>query len=330
MQMKHQFIGPTPLIAKAFICIGILVFTLTLVGMPVYGDGSNTGEPSPMGTSVAGAQGGKDQETALSEIAAKLANPVSDIWALFTEFDLYSSDGNLNRGKAKLGGRMTFEPIMPFPLYGTGEKEWKLITRPSIPIVFSQPAPTGFDEFSQRSGLGDIQLPMIVSPPLKNWVLGFGPCWLLPTATDNALGRQQWGVGPTAVFGYRTKDWTAIALPQYYFGIGSTGGRSDSTPTASYLNLLYAIIYNLPDAWQIGFNPTITYDSRASSGNQWNVPVGFFVAKTIRIGRVPVKFQLGLDYSVVSQDDFGQKWQVKLNIIPVIPALLKNPIFGGE
>ncbi len=68
----------------------------------------------------------------------------------------------------------------------------------------------------------------------------------------------------------------------------------------------------------------------ASSGNQWNVPVGFFVAKIIKIGKVPVKLQLGLDYSVVSQDDFGQKLQLKLNIIPVIPALIKNPIFGGE
>jgi hypothetical protein len=31
----------------------------------------------------------------------------------------------------------------------------------------------------------------------------------------------------------------------------------------------------------------------------------------------------------VRQDDFGKDWQVKLNIIPVIPALVKNPIFGG-
>jgi hypothetical protein len=31
--------------------------------------------------------------------------------------------------------------------------------------------------------------------------------------------------------------------------------------------------------------------------------------------------------SVVRQDDFGQDWQIKLNIIPVIPALVKEPLF---
>ncbi len=167
-----------------------------------------------MGTSVAGTQNGKDQEIALSVVAAKLVNPVSEIWALFTEFDLYANDGHLNRGKTKWGGRMIFEPIMPFPLQGTRENEWKLITRPSIPAILSQPVPTGFDEFNQQGGLGDVQLPMIVSPPAKNWILGLGPCWLLPTATDDAFGRQQWGVGPSAVFGYKTKDWTAVVLPQ--------------------------------------------------------------------------------------------------------------------
>jgi hypothetical protein len=32
----------------------------------------------------------------------------------------------------------------------------------------------------------------------------------------------------------------------------------------------------------------------------------------------------------VSQDDFGQRAQIKLNVIPVIPALVGNPIFVGE
>jgi hypothetical protein len=47
-----------------------------------------------------------------------------------------------------------------------------------------------------------------------------------------------------------------------------------------------------------------------------------------KIDDVPVKFQLGIEYSVVKQDDFGQVAQIKLNIIPVIPSLIKNPLFG--
>jgi hypothetical protein len=87
---------------------------------------------------------------------------------------------------------------------------------------------------------------------------------------------------------------------------------------------------NLPDAWQVGFNPSITYDNKATSGNRWNVPIGLAVAKTTKVAGKPVKFQFGAEYSVVSQNDFGQRFMLKLNIIPVIPSLIKNPIFGGN
>jgi hypothetical protein len=218
---------------------------------------------------------------------------------------------------------------MPFPLYGKGENAWKLVTRPTIPVLFSQPVPKGFDEFDNQAGLGDIQLPMLVSPPSGNWILGLGPTWLFPTATQDAFGRDQWGVGPTAVFGYKTKDWTAVVFPQYTWGIGGAG-QAENAPDASYLSMLYAFFYNLPNGWQVGTNPTITYDNNASSGNKWNVPVGITVAKMTKIGDVPVKFQVGVEYSVVHQDAFGQVAQIKLNIIPVIKSLVKDPIFGAK
>jgi len=262
----------------------------------------------------------------LAEIGAKLSNPVSDVWALFTEFDLNFSDGDLNTGNAKIGGRMIFQPILPFPLYGQREYGWKLITRPTVPVLFSQPVPKGFGEFNNLGGLGDTQLPMLVSPPSGNWLLGLGPTWLFPTATRDEFGRQQWGVGPALIFGYRAKDWLAGILPQYTWGIG--GWNDEDTPDASYLSMLYFFVYNLPNAWQIGFNPTITYDHNAPPGNKWNVPVGVFVSKMIKMGNRPVKLQFGIEYSVINQKEFGQVAQVKLNIIPVIPSLVKNPLFG--
>ncbi len=264
----------------------------------------------------------------LAEIGQKLSDPTSDVWALFTEFDLSFSDGDLNKGSSEVGARMLFQPILPIPLYGRGANEWKLITRPSIPVLFSQPVPKGFDNFTHLGGLGDIQLPMLVSPPTGNLLLGLGPTFLLPTATQTEFGRHQWGVGPTLVAGYKTKDWIAFVFPQYTWGIGGWNGKE--RPDASNLSMIYTFAYNLPDAWQIGFNPTINYDARATSGNRWNVPVGLFVAKTTKIGKLPVKVLLGIDYSVVSQDAFGQRAQIKLTIIPVIHSLVKNPIFGGS
>ena len=272
--------------------------------------------------------GGDSGQANLAEIGHKLTNPVSDVWALFTEFDLTFSDGDVNRGDSKVGGRMLIQPVMPIPLYGRGENEWKLITRPTIPVIFSQPVPKAFDSFDDLGGLGDITLPMLLVPPSGHWILGLGPTWLFPTATENAFGRQQWGVGPAGVVGYQTKEWIGFVFPQYFFGIGGWNGRN--TPDASYLSMLYGFFYNLPDGWQVGTNPTISYDSRAPSSNKWNVPVGLTVSKMTKVGNVPVKFQLGLEYSVVSQDAFGQVAQIKLNVIPVIKSLIKNPIFGGE
>ena len=201
--------------------------------------------------------------------------------------------------------------------------------RPTIPVLFGNPVPTGFNSFDHPVGLGDTLLPLPVTVPAEHWLLGLGPAFTLPTSTTNkAFGRQQWAIGPTGIFGYKTKKWVAGVFPQYYFGIGSRGDQG-SKPDASYMSLLYFYFYNLPDAWQVGFNPTINYDNKQTSGNRWNVPIGLVVTKTTSIGGRPVKFQFGMEYSVVSQDDFGQRFQIKLNIIPVISALIQKPLFGG-
>jgi hypothetical protein len=324
MQMKHQSFGTTRMTKACYVWSMILVVMFVLLGGAVHAQQSSS-------DSAKGGDSGQayrhPEHGSLDEIGAKLANPVSDVWALFTEFDLSFSNGDVNTGDSKIGGRMIFQPIMPFPLYGKGENAWKLITRPTIPVIFSEPVPKGFNKFNYLGGLGDITVPTMVSPPAGNWILALGPTWLFPTATRSVFGRQQWGVGPAGVLGYKTKDFTAVVFPQYFFGIG---GWNNDKPDASYLSMLYAFFYNLPNGWQVGTNPTISYDNKASSGNKWNVPVGVTVAKMTKIGDVPVKFQLGLEYSVVGQDTFGQVAQLKLNIIPVIGSLVKDPIFGGK
>jgi len=117
---------------------------------------------------------------------------------------------------------------------------------------------------------------------------------------------------------------------QYYFGIGSTGHREPGLPDASYLNLLYFLSVNLPNAWQFGFSPTIAYDARATPDNRWNLPVGLVVTKTTLLGKLPVKFNFGLEYSVVSQDLYGDRAKLVLEVIPVIPALIRRPLLGRD
>ena len=260
----------------------------------------------------------------LDEIAAKLANPVSDVWAMFTQFGLAFSDGDVNEGDAQVSGSVLFQPILPIPV----TENLKLITRPTIPFLFGQPVPKGQNDFNHLSGFGDSSLPLLLSPKAGNWLLGAGPGFSFPTSTQDKLGRRQWATGVSGIIGYKTKDAVFGVFPQYYWGIGSRGDQGD-TPDASFMNLLYFAFYNLPDAWQVGFNPNITYDDKVKNSNKWNVPIGMTVAKTIHIGKVPTKIQVGFEYSVVRQDDFGQEFLLKVNLIPVIPALIKSPIFGG-
>jgi len=215
------------------------------------------------------------------------------------------------------------------PLHGSGANRWNFIARPTIPVLFSEPVPTGLNRFDQMGGLGDIQLPTVIAPPTGNWILGAGPAFLFPTATHDAFGRDQWGVGPSAVVGYRTQAATFGVFGQYYFGIGSHGDGEPGVQDASFMNLLYFFAYDLPNAWQISFDPTITYDARATDGNKWNVPVGLSVAKTTLLGKLPVKLSLGAEYSVVSQDTYGDRGRLVLEVIPVIPALIHRPILGG-
>ena len=276
----------------------------------------------------------------LGNVGAKLANPVSDMWSI--QFNVQGptfNDGDLNLGNPELGGNVLFQPVMPIPLYGSGEDTWRLIVRPILPIVFAQPVPTcqtlGCNQFETKGGLGDWDWQLLLTAPSsftklpKELIVGAGATVVFPTATSDALGSEQFAMGPSLVLGWKTPKFTAVTLTSYNFHVGDRNDRKITTPDTSSMSLLYALIFNLPDAWQVGMNPTITYDNQASSGNKWNVPVGLFAAKTIKIGNTPLNLRAGLEYSVVSQDTFGKRAILRFQITPVIPSLIQKSIFGG-
>jgi len=159
------------------------------------------------------------------------------------------------------------------------------------------------------------------------WILGAGPVFMFPTATNDALGADQWAMGPAVVVGYKTPKITAVLFPNYFWKLGSAG-QDASTPDINQGSLLYMFNYMLADAWQIGTNPTITYNDQASSGNKWNVPVGLYVGKTIKVGKMPLNIKVGLEYSVVSPDDYGKRTAFRVQITPVVPSLIHDSIFG--
>jgi hypothetical protein len=174
---------------------GALLFGLALLAESALAQEETKAAPKP--------QSGEN----LGEVGAKLANPLGSLWSLVFNFETPKFfDGNLNTtGDPKIGANVIFQPVLPIPLYGRGKEQWRLITRPVIPFIFSQPDPgglsldtvnsrpelVGLDDFDHKGGIGDIQLPALLALPGKyagNWILGAGPVFLFPTATTDALG----------------------------------------------------------------------------------------------------------------------------------------------
>lgn len=236
-----------------------------------------------------------------------------------------------------------FQPVLPIPLYGTGEKAWRMITRPVLPIIFSQPVPglgtspvpSNLGRFNHIGGLGDMVLPLLPVPPWASWglpknlIFAVGPNFCFPTGTSKSLSQQQFGLGPGLVLGWKTKQFTAVVFPSYFWRIGDRGDRQKSTKDLSRLDMLYAFTLNLPNAWQLGLNPSITYNHRAPKGDRWNVRIGLIGGKAFKVGRTPLNIKVGVEYSVVSEDTFGKRAGFRFQITPVIPSLIKKPIFGG-
>jgi hypothetical protein len=57
------------------------------------------------------------------------------------------------------------------------------------------------------------------------------------------------------------------------------------------------------------------------------VPVGLAVSKIVKFGKLPVKLSLAAQYMPIRPDDFGQMWNIQLQITPVLPKLIKGVLF---
>jgi len=81
------------------------------------------------------------------------------------------------------------------------------------------------------------------------------------------------------------------------------------------------------DGWSIGYSGNILADWKAPAGDIWTVPLGVGLGKVVKLGRLPIKFQLSLQYMPVRPRNTGQEWDVQVQITPVIPKLIKGILF---
>jgi len=79
--------------------------------------------------------------------------------------------------------------------------------------------------------------------------------------------------------------------------------------------------------WNVGYSGNILADWEAPTNNRWTVPIGLGVGKVVKFGRLPVKISLAGQYMVTQPGPVGQRWNIQLQVTPVLPKLIKGVLF---
>jgi hypothetical protein len=246
------------------------------------------------------------QEKLSAEDLAKLAqNPIANLISVpfqnNTNFNYGPRDGTQNI--------LNIQPVIPF----TVSKDWNLITRTIVPIV-TQPGFTAGE--STTTGLGDLQLSGFLSPAsAQGWIWGAGAIMQAPTNSNDRLGNDRWGLGPTAVMLHLEKGdpWVYGALIN---NVWSVGGGND--PKYNNFLLQPFLNYNFAGGLYLNSAPIITANWEASGSQRWTVPLGGGVGKIFHFGRLPVNTQLGAYWNVVAPDN-GPDWQLRFQVQLMFP-----------
>jgi len=256
-----------------------------------------------------GGEGGLGAPSA-SEVAAALSNPNTTMGTMSLLFDGVTYDGDLPDAGSQRAFRATFQPSLPYPLSDTTN----LFVRPLIPVILSQDVPTADGFESVGFNLGDIAFDALLAKNLSGgFVVGGGVVGTLPTATNDALGLDQWLLGPEVLVAKVAKWGVLGLLVSHQWDVA--GGDGDPT---SITGGQYFYTINLKNGWQLNGSPVYSFNHNASSGNAWTVPIAVGVAKTSIIGGRPWKFNLQYWHYVVSPDNFGPANQIRIGISPVV------------
>jgi hypothetical protein len=240
-----------------------------------------------------------------ADIAKQLANPVASLISVPIQANYDDDFGQLDEGSML---RINVQPVIPVTL----NDDWNLISRTILPIVDQDNIPAaGFSEF----GLGDVVQSFFFSPrapTASGWIWGAGPVLLLPTATDEILGAEKWGIGPTAVVLKQSGSWTYGALANHIESFTGDSQRADISATL----LQPFVSYITPGQTTYGFNTESTYDWENS---QWSVPLNFTVSQLLRAGDQLFQVGGGIRYWADSPGSGPEGWGLRLQFTLLYP-----------
>jgi hypothetical protein len=185
-------------------------------------------------------------------------------------------------------------------------------------IVEDTPAFLAATEVQKSAGVfgfGDMTPTFFFAPAKPGKLIwGVGPVFVLPTGTNRVLGQGKWSIGPSVVALLQPGHWTVGALINNVWSFAGQSNRSD----VNQMTLQYFINYNLEKGWFLTTSPIVTANWKASSGNEWVVPVGGGVGRIFRLGMQPVNVSAQF-YGNAVRPSGGSPWGMRLQIAFLFP-----------
>lgn len=252
-----------------------------------------------------------------AEMARKLQNPLANIKAVMTDNSI-----GFNTGDDE-GTSYGFQ-IQPVYAIDLPDKGFTFIPRAVIPIMGLEPGtktrftgengePVSFGSDSVW-GLGDSMFQFFFAPHSESgWKWGVGPQFSIATHTDDALKGPDWGAGIAGVVtGSITENLSFSGI------LGNHWSFDGEFNSATIQPLLFYNIEAVPGLY-VGYNAVIGIDWKADSSNQWTVPVGLSLGRTLDMGNGH-----GLDISAgpyynAARPDGAADWVLRFGINWLFP-----------
>jgi hypothetical protein len=243
-----------------------------------------------------------------AELAQKLQNPVANLISVPFQNNWDFGIGQANAMKYTVN----IQPVIPFSL----THDWNLITRTIMPVIYAESPVEGGDS---AYGLGDILQSFFLSPkaPVYGWILGGGPVFNYPTATDNRLpnnrlGSQKWGAGPTVVLLQQKSGWTYGVLANQVWSFAGSNHRSniDSSFLQPFLS------YTTGTHTTFAINTESTYNWEAG---QWTIPLNPQVSQLLKLMGRPIQFTVGGRYYADAPHG-GPDWGLRFVVTLLFPT----------
>jgi len=239
------------------------------------------------------------------DLAKELANPIASLISLPLQYNYDSDIGPLENGSRSF---VNIQPVIPLSL----NDDWNLITRTILPVIWQSDIIPGA---GSQSGTGNITQSLFFSPKApteEGWIWGAGPVFLIPTASDDLLGGDQWGAGPTAVALKQEGPWTYGGLANHVWSFAD-----DKNAKISSTFLQPFLTYVTPSAITYAINTESTYNWETE---EWAVPINLTTSKVMKLGNQLVSIGGGVRYWAVSDSSMTPEgWGVRVMFTFLFP-----------